>query len=92
MAKTGLVIHLPTHREHALQSEGNTREAVQAYDANIGAYIEFLRGEGRRAGFDVSTDQRALAAVFSIDETTHDEKKLAHAWLEKQPSIWDWLP
>lgn len=30
--------------------------------------------------------------VFSIDESSHADKLAAHAWLESQPDIWNWMP
>lgn len=92
MATTRIALHLPAHRERALQIEGSSREAERAYDANIGGYIAFLREQARGAGFDLDADQRVAAAVFSIDETSHAQKKAAHDWLEQQPDIWNWMP
>lgn len=92
MAITRIAIHLPAHRERALQIESRSREAERAYDHNIGGYIEFLREQARLAGFDLDTDPLASGAVFSIHELNHAQKKAAHDWLEQQPDIWNWMP
>lgn len=87
-----IVIHLPTHRETALKLQGPGRDIEQAYDRNIGGYVDYLREEAGRAGFRVETDQRAYGPVFSIDERDHERKKAAHAWFETLPDIWNWMP
>lgn len=89
---TTIVFHLPVHRQTALKLADPGVTARQAYDRNIGGYIEFLRGEGQRAGFGVASDQRDDGPAFSIDEDDHRQKKAAHDWLETQPDIWNWMP
>lgn len=91
MERAVITIHLPRHRHAALALQGETREAAEAYDANIGRYVDFLRDEARDAGYRILTDQRELDPVFTIDEQSHDDKKAARAWLEREPDIWEWL-
>lgn len=92
MATTTITIHLPAHRRAALKIERQARAAVDAYDANIGAYLDFLREGAHASGYELRTDRRDDGPVFSIDETDHAAKKAAHAWLEAQPDIWNWSP
>lgn len=92
MAITTLVLHLPAHRRRAVQIEKNTADAEQAYDANIGAYLEFLSREAQAAGFALLTDQRDDGPAFSFDEVDGAQKRAAHDWLETQPDIWNWMP
>lgn len=92
MAKTTITLHLPSYRERALQLQTDAREAAEAYDGNIGAYVEFLKGEATPAGFVVATDTRDDGPAFSITEADHEQKKAAHEWLETQPDLWNWIP
>lgn len=89
---TTIVIHLPSHRRRALQIERNTAEAEQAYDAQIGGYVEFLRHEARHAGYRIETDQRDDGPPFGIVEDDGVQKREAHHWLDRQPDIWNWMP
>lgn len=92
MALATITIHLPSHRSRALQLEQNTPEAIEAYDANIGAYVKFLKEEAAKQDYVVTTDHSELEGVFAIHETDHAAKKAAHDWLETQPDIWNWIP
>jgi hypothetical protein len=92
MPRTLITIHLPSHRRATLKIERDTAEAAQAYDAQIAAYLAFLRSEGEKAGFGVDADERDWGPVFSIAETDHDGKKAAHDWLDTQPDFWNWIP
>ena len=89
-----IVLHLPSYRRRALELTGERerRAAEQAYDANIGGYVDFLQQQARAAGFAVSTDQDDRDAAFSINERSRDDKKAAHDWLQSQPDIWNWMP
>lgn len=92
MDRATIVLHLPAHRRTALRIERDTQQAEEAYDANIGAYIEYLQAEGRKQGFAVKTDQQDTEAVFQIDERDHAGKKAAYDWLNTLPDIWNWIP
>ncbi|MGH8446806.1 MAG: hypothetical protein ACREVL_16160 [Solimonas sp.] len=92
MPRAIITIHLPSHRRTTLKIEHDTREAQAAYDRQISAYIEFLKGEAQAAAFRVEADERDWGPVFSIDETNHDAKKAAHDWLNTQPDFWNWIP
>ena len=91
MARANLILHLPQHRKAALQVENDTPEARAAYDSGIGAYVRFLQEQARAAGFTLNTDTRDHPVPFSIDEQDHIAKQDAHAWLQAQPGIWDWI-
>jgi hypothetical protein len=92
MARATITIHLPSHRSRALQLEQNTTEAVEAYDANIGDYLQFLKSEAAKQDYLLKTNSSDLPAVFAIEESDHAAKKAAHDWLETQPDIWNWIP
>jgi hypothetical protein len=92
MAKTTVIIHLPVHRRLSIKHEGDTHEAVAAYDHHIGDYIRFLQAQATKAGFELRTDQHEAEHVFSIEEISHDDKKAAHDWLESEPDLWNWIP
>lgn len=92
MDRATIIVHLPAHRRAALRIERDTREAAETYDAHIGAYIRYLQEEGREQGFNVTTDNQDVDAVFQIDERDHDAKKAAHDWLGTLPDIWNWIP
>ncbi len=92
MSRAIITLHLPSHRDRALQIESNTREAEEAYDANIGGYLRFLQEQAEQQDFVVKTDTREHPAIFSIDEQDHAAKTAAHGWLEEQPDIWNWIP
>jgi hypothetical protein len=91
MARATITIHLPSHRSRALQIEQNTAEAVDAYDANIGGYLKFLKDEAAKQDYAIKTDTSDLAAVYAID-ADHESKKAAHDWLDTQPDLWNWIP
>ncbi|HVT36426.1 MAG TPA: hypothetical protein VHE37_12640 [Nevskiaceae bacterium] len=92
MGNTRIIVHLPAHRRAALNIERDL-DAPRTYDRYIGEYIEFLRKEGIHAGFDLTTDERDDdKGIFTIDEMNHEAKRKAHAWLETQPDIWNWIP
>ena len=92
MDRAVITIHLPTHRRVALDAYGESpRRVGEVYDDHIGRYVEFLRAQGRAAGFRVETDQKNLDPVYSIDELDHEQKKAAHAWLREMPDLWEWL-
>ncbi|MDB5968450.1 MAG: hypothetical protein JWQ90_900 [Hydrocarboniphaga sp.] len=92
MARATITVHLPSHRSRALQLEQNTAEAIEAYDANIGDYLKFLKDEASRHDYAVKTDNTDFEGVFSINDTDHAGKKTAHDWLETQPDVWNWIP
>jgi hypothetical protein len=92
MANAIITIHLPSHRSRALQIEQNTAEAVEAYDANIGDYIQFLKDQAAQQHYTLKTDSNEFDAVYAIGNTDHDGKKAAHDWLDTQPDIWNWIP
>ncbi|WP_028081831.1 hypothetical protein [Solimonas soli] len=92
MPRAIITIHLPTHRRTALKIEHDRPEAAIAYDGQIGAYLQFLKGEAQRAGFSIETDERDWGPLFSIDEMDHQAKKAAHDWLNTQPDFWNWIP
>ncbi|NGY04714.1 hypothetical protein [Solimonas terrae] len=92
MPQTIITVHLPSHRRTTLKIEHDSAEASQAYDAQIGGYLAFLRTEGRKAGFSVESDERDWGPIFSIAETDHAAKKAAHDWLNTQPDFWNWIP
>ncbi|WP_028008912.1 hypothetical protein [Solimonas flava] len=92
MPRAQIIVHLPSHRRTALKIEGDTREAEETYDGQIGAYLEFLKREALAAGFQIETDERDWGPIFTIDELDHDAKKAAHDWLNTQPDFWNWLP
>lgn len=91
MPTATITIHLPSHRSRALQIEQNTPEAIEAYDANIGDYIQFLKDEAAKQGYAIKADTSDLDAVYAID-SDHAGKKAAHDWLDTQPDIWNWIP
>lgn len=92
MTQATIVIHLPAHRQKALQIERDTRDAREAYDRHIGAYIDFLRTGADAAGYALTTDGRSDVAAYSIAEDDHRSKQAAHDWLATQPDIWNWMP
>ncbi len=92
MTQATIIIHLPGHRERALQLQTDLFEAEPAYDANIGAYLKFLKDEAAQAGYTLETDNSPLDAAYSIDAQDHDRKKAAHDWLATQPDLWNWIP
>jgi hypothetical protein len=92
MARATITIHLASHRSRALQLERNSTEAGEAYDANIGDYIRFLKAEAAKQDYLIKTSNSELPAVFEIEESDHAAKKAAHDWLETQPDIWNWIP
>lgn len=87
-------IHLHNHRQRALQIEGSDRDAPSVYDANIAAYLQFLKDQAQPLGFAIVSDgaNSANGAIFEIIEADHASKKAAHDWLESQPDIWNWIP
>ncbi len=92
MDRTLITFHIPSHRRRALELQGASLEAEQTYDANIGDYVRFLQAEAAKAGYAVASDKHDIDAVFTIDELDHQQKKAAHAWLETQPDLWNWIP
>lgn len=90
--RTTIVINLPAHRQRALELVNEGLVAEQAYDKNIGGYIEFLRQQAEGEGYVVQTSQDDQQPVFRLDEISHDDKKAAHDWLESLPDIWNWMP
>lgn len=92
MDRAIITFHMPTHRQTALKLQGNTLDAEYAYDGSIGDYLRFLEQEAAKAGIRIRTDQQAYGPVFTIEGRNHDEDKAAHAWLEGQPDIWNWIP
>ena len=91
-AKTIVTIHKPEHRRRSLAIERNTADAIDAYDHNVGAYFDFLGVQAGKQGFELRFDAAGGTIPFTIDETDHEQKKSAHAWMESQPNIWDWIP
>lgn len=91
MERATITIHLPTHRRASLKPVGNTQQASEAYDSHIGRYVEFLKTQARESGFRVETDHHDLDPVFSIEERDREQKKAAHAWLHRQPDVWEWI-
>ena len=87
-----IVINLPAHRRRALELVNEGLVAEQAYDKSIGGYIDFLRQQADDVGYIVQTSQDDQQAVFRLDETSHQDKKAAHDWLESLPDIWNWMP
>ncbi len=88
-------IHLDHHRQRALQIEAGNRDAPAAYDANIGAYLHYLKEQAQQHGFAIVSDgasSSGSSAIFEIIEADHASKKAAHDWLESQPDIWNWIP
>jgi hypothetical protein len=92
MSKVTITIHLPSHRRKSLKTEGDTREAVEAYDSNIGDYIRFLQGEAHKSGLALNTDEQELDSTYSISASDHGTKTAAHDWLHEQPDLWNWIP
>ena len=92
MLHATITIHLPSHRRKSLISEGDTAEAVEAYDSNIGAYIKFLKNEAIKPGLALNTDEQDLDAAYSISAADHATKTAAHDWLHEQPDLWNWIP
>jgi hypothetical protein len=87
-----IIIHLPVHRRATLAAYPEVSATPEeAYDQNIGKYVEFLRREGRAHGFEVRTDQRETDPVYTLEERGHEQKKQAHDWLEVVPDFWEWL-
>ncbi|MDM4772219.1 hypothetical protein [Solimonas sp. SE-A11] len=89
---TTIVVHLPAHRAMALKLQPQEPDAAAAYDQNIVGYMQFLKDQAQRAGHAVTADQQDFGPIFSIDESSHADKLAAHAWLESQPDIWNWMP
>lgn len=92
MSHATITIHLPSHRRISLKSEGDTREAAEAYDSNIGAYIHFLQAEAQKAKHSLNTDEQDAEHAYSISATDHGTKITAHDWLDEQPDLWNWIP
>lgn len=86
-----IVIHQPEHRRRSIAVEPDPL-ATQTYDHNAAAYFEFLACEGRKQGYDVTTDARDdVDAMLSLD-ATGDEKRALHDWFAQLPDIWNWIP
>ena len=92
MMQATITIHLPSHRHKSLLSEGETHEAIEAYDSNIGDYIRFLKTEAQKQGLTLKTDEQDLGSAYSISAADHDAKTAAHDWLHGQPDLWNWIP
>ena len=92
MSHATITIHLPSHRRKSLKTEGDTQEAAEAYDSNIGAYIHFLRSEASKQKHALNTDEREMDNAYSISATDHNTKTAAHDWLDQQPDLWNWIP
>jgi hypothetical protein len=92
MSHATITIHLPSHRRKSLKTEGDTREAAEAYDGNIGDYVRFLQGEARKKGYALQTDEQEPDSAYSISATDHDTQSAAHDWLHQQPDLWNWIP
>lgn len=92
MSHATITIHLPSHRRKSLKSEGETREAAEAYDSNIGAYIHYLQAEASKKNHRLKTDEQDLDSAYSISATDHSAKTAAHDWLHEQPDLWNWIP
>lgn len=92
MTSTTITIHLGSHRRKSLKTEGETPEAVQAYDHNIGDYIHFLKDLASGHGIELKTDQQELDNTYSINAGSHEAKIAAHDWLHDQPDLWNWIP
>lgn len=92
MSHATITIHLPSHRRKSLLSEGDTREAAQAYDSNIGAYIHYLQSEASKQQHTLNTDEQELDSAYSISATDRDAQTAAHDWLHEQPDLWNWIP
>lgn len=92
MTHATITIHLPSHRHKSLMTEGETHEAIAAYDGNIGEYIRFLRGEAEKKGLTLKTDEQDLGSAYSISAADHGTKTAAHDWLHEQPDLWNWIP
>lgn len=92
MSHATITIHLPSHRRKSLKSEGDTREAAEAYDSNIGAYIRYLQSQASQQKHTLRTDEQELDSAYSISATDHDTKTAAHDWLHAQPDLWNWIP
>jgi hypothetical protein len=87
-----IIIHLPVHRRATLEAyPDHSATPAEAYDENIGRYVDFLRREGDRRGFEVRTDQRETEPVYTLEERGHEQKKKAHDWLQGVPDFWEWL-
>lgn len=92
MTRATITIHLPTHKRESLKAYGDNWRAIdEAYEGNIGHYVDFLRRQGRELGFQVRTDQKDVDPVFTIDERDRQQKKAAHDWLERVPDLWEWI-
>lgn len=92
MSLANITFHMPVHRETAIKLQTEPREAEAAYDRYIGEYMAFLSAEAAKADLVVNADQQDFGVLFSIDASSHDTKQQAHAWLESQPDIWNWIP
>lgn len=93
MPHATITIHLPSHRRKSLKIEGDTLEAIEAYDANIADYIRFLKTEALKKSIDLRTDHKEEAgSSYSISALSHDDKTAAHDWLHEQPDLWNWIP
>jgi hypothetical protein len=92
VATTTVILHVPAHRRRALQIERDTAEAEQAYDEQIGAYVDFLRDEAEKAGYALVTDPRDADTPFGIEAPDGNAKRAVHDWLERQPDLWNWMP
>ncbi len=92
MPRTTIKIHLPAYRRRALELQTDAREAADAYDVNIGRYIEYLKVAAAAAGLEVTTDTHDDGPTYAIEEEDHARKKAAHDWLETIPDIWNWIP
>lgn len=92
MDRATITIHLPTHRRESLKAYGESpRQVGEVYDGHIGRYMEFVREQARAQGFAVRTDNKEIDPIYTIDETSHDDKKAAHEWLQGLPDLWEWI-
>jgi hypothetical protein len=66
--------------------------ACDAYDSNIGQYIQFPQTEARKKGLTLRTDEQELKSTHSISALDHDAKTTTHDWLHQQPDLWNWIP
>lgn len=91
MNQPQILMHLPAHRRRSLSLQTEHPAAEQAYDANIRAYIDYLREEATAAGYTLATDHRESEESFSYQSGAAD-KRAAHDWLHGLPDLWNWIP